>query len=116
MPQGATKFMSIVDPLTVASAQFEKQANFQGYGTFVSDVAGGDSIRTAGSRVVGMEEAYDEYKNGPEIFTPDPVAEESALAAAQAEERSLINKAGLQTTKKVRSLLGKESKFGSTQE
>lgn len=44
--------------------------------------------------------------------TPDPVAQQSVLATAQAEERSLINRAGLQTTKKVRSLLGREQTLG----
>ena len=45
-----------------------------------------------------------EMPEAPEA--PDPVAQQSALPAAQAEERSLINRAGLQTTKKVqRSLL-----------
>ena len=48
----------------------------------------------------------------PDIPEIDPVAESSALATAQSEERSLINRAGLQTTKKVRSLLGREQTLG----
>lgn len=44
--------------------------------------------------------------------TPDPVAQQSTLAATQAEERSLINRAGLAGTKKVRSLLGKTDSLG----
>ena len=48
----------------------------------------------------------------PEVPEIDPVAEQSALATAQSEERSLINRAGLQTTKKVRSLLGREQALG----
>lgn len=44
--------------------------------------------------------------------TPDPVAQQSTLAATQAEERSLINRAGLAGTKKVRSLLGKTESLG----
>ena len=61
----------------------------------------------------GVEDAFS--PDTPDPTNPDPVAESSSLAAAQAEERSLINKAGLQTTKKVRSVLGKESKLGSSQ-
>jgi len=53
----------------------------------------------------------------PPPETPAPVAQRSALAGAQAEERSLINRAGLATTKKVNySLLkqkGRQS-FGGT--
>ena len=57
-----------------------------------------------------IEWAAGEVKKVPDMFTPelppapetpDPVAEKSAIGAAQAEERSLINRAGLATTKKV---------------
>ena len=48
----------------------------------------------------------------PEPIVPDPVAQQSTLAATHAEERSLINRAGLAGTKKVRSLLGKTDSLG----
>jgi len=50
----------------------------------------------------------------PDPVTPDPVAQESTLGATQAEERSLLNKAGLAGTKKVRTLLGKEQALGAS--
>ena len=49
----------------------------------------------------------------PDPEVPAPVAQESTLAAAQAERRSLINRAGLDTTKKVRTLLGRNQTLGS---
>ena len=52
----------------------------------------------------GVEDSFSPDIPDPTI--PDPVAQTSTLGAAQAEERSLINRAGLAGTKKVRTLLG----------
>ena len=62
-----------------------------------------------------IPDAFDAFT--PDIPTPtipDPVAQNSTLGAAQAEERSLINRAGLAETKKVRTLLGKEQALGAS--
>jgi len=53
----------------------------------------------------------------PDIETPDPVAKQAGLATAQANERSLIGRKGLQTTKVVRRNLLKQKgrqKFGGS--
>ena len=55
----------------------------------------------------------------PDVKTPDPVAEESALGAAQAEERAARSRKGLQSTRVVKQSLlkqkGRETFGGSAQ-
>ena len=60
----------------------------------------------------GVKDAFSpDFPEPQKPETPDPVAQQATLPAAQAQERSLINKAGLQTTKKVQqSLLRQEGR------
>ena len=65
-----------------------------------------------------VKEAKDMFSPDlPEVETPDPVAQQAGLGTAQATERAMQSKRGLQTTKVVQQSLLKQrgrEKLGST--
>ena len=98
----ATVFKGMPKELDMAY-HVEKEIDFYGVQHAYHDIADGRDIKQSGKQIFSMQDP-----DPIEVVTPDPVAQESSYGAMQANERSLINRKGLESTKKVNSLLNQK--------